>query len=125
MGTWPSSVKAAPRDRWTLNSRSHRVPVLTPALYKPAQARPARSRVPQHSFLPSTASMQACAAARPCAAVSRPAASAARRNARPAAGVRARRGVAVRSAEDDKAAQLKAALEQVQSNPEVRFARDE
>ena len=60
----------------------------------------------------------ACTAAKPAAAVRQTPSSAPRRNARrPAA---AQRLQPVRAAEDDRAAQLKAAMEQVQSNPEVR-----
>lgn len=58
----------------------------------------------------------ACTAAKPAVAVRQASSSAPRRNARRAA----QRLQPVRAAEDDRAAQLKAAMEQVQSNPEVR-----
>ncbi|KAI7842647.1 hypothetical protein COHA_003751 [Chlorella ohadii] len=57
----------------------------------------------------------ACTAAKPAVAVRQASSSAPRRNARRAA----QRLQPVRAAEDDRAAQLKAAMEQVQSNPEM------
>lgn len=60
----------------------------------------------------------ACTAVKPAAAVRQTPSSAPRRNARRS--VAAQRLPPVRAAEDDRAAQLKAAMEQVQSNPEVR-----
>lgn len=56
-----------------------------------------------------------CTAGKPAVAVRQAASSAPRRNARRGA----QRLQPARAAEDDRAAQLKAAMEQVQSNPEV------
>ena len=78
-----------------------------------AQAGLAHLPDPQLSPMVSAA---AWAAARPSVAVRQAACSAPRRNARRAA----QRLRPARAAEDDRAAQLKAAMEQVQSNPEAR-----